>query len=141
MTSYLTRVIVLLATALLTCTVGLTAMAQVQPTAEQMRLINQLPSAQRQQALQALKEAQGQGTSTDTGQPRSINEPLGESATSELAEWGSEIDQTEVPKVEGRSRLVITFTPKSGLSDADLDELASDPVLSRLSGSQFFRGK
>ena len=46
-----------------------TVMAQIQPTAEQMRMINSLPPAQREQALSAIRQAQAQSSGSSGSPP------------------------------------------------------------------------
>ena len=114
--------------------IGGMAIAQVQPTAEQMRMINQLPPAQREQALDALRQMQSPGS--------------GETQLSTITE--EELTDTNFPKPEvdepkevirraaPRTRIVITFTTKPTLSPSDKIVVDKDPVLMQLQGSHHF---
>ena len=80
----------------------------IQLSPEQQQMLNLLPPAQRQQAMDALREIQTKETTT--GQ-QSINEPV--SQVNPLSP-DSLIEQSNFdaePRAEARSRLVITFTP------------------------------
>ena len=103
-------------------------------TAEQLRMINQLPPAQREQALQALRQYQD-------GQVQSVGEPVRERPNDASAAL-SPMRAVEPVGVEARAsangRLVIDLTPKPEMADRELAALRSDPVLSRLVGSRTF---
>ena len=80
----------------------------IQLTPAQQQMLNQLPPAQRQQAMDALRESQPKETAPDQ---QSINEPVSQVSPS-LPD--SVIEQSNLdaePRAEARSRLVITFTP------------------------------
>ena len=111
--------------------------AQFQPTAEQMRIINQLPPAQRQQALSALRQMQSQAE-VDRSQAN-ISEPLTKAVAKD-----SIVDvarRTQPPELEAEpaSRVVIDLTPKSSLTANELKQLDEDPVLGQIQGSHFYK--
>ncbi len=112
-----------------------TAYAQ---TAEQMRIINQLPASQREQALNALRQLQSSSSSSSISTQSSITEPLtGEDAQLEPTDMTQAVEPVELV-VDAGSRVVINLTPKESLTTTETAELNQDPVLSRLQGSQFF---
>ncbi|MEQ9561285.1 MAG: polysaccharide biosynthesis/export family protein [Woeseiaceae bacterium] len=114
------------------------AIAQtIQPTADQMRMINQLPPAQRQQALAALRQVQSQG-STGTTQS-SITEPLSTSESQNpQVDWTASATPPDL-RAEPGSRVVIDLVPKESLTPRQLTELEQDPVLGKLQGSNFYQ--
>jgi protein involved in polysaccharide export with SLBB domain len=111
-----------------------------QPTAEQMQMLNQLPPAQRQQALDALRQFQEQQ------RRRQAQEQPG---TAPESEFGAQLEipgtsaapypeEEQVPRAEGGSSLVINLTPKLSLTAADLVEIEEDAALSRIQGSHYY---
>ncbi len=96
----------------------------VQLSAEQLRLLQQLPPAQRQQALEAYRQLQQQGASagaTDTSPPQySPPVPI-----------VVEPEEPEIKRVSGGDRLVVQMTPRNGLR-------ISDPILLGLQGSRLY---
>jgi len=103
----------------------------IQLSAEQQRMLNQLPPGQQQQAMDAIRELQGQQAA---GAQRSINEVASTPAPA--------IDSAAIDEVLGsvettarpRSRLVIAFAPLTTLEEAEREALRNDPVLDKLSG-------
>jgi len=104
----------------LLCSAAMAQSIQLSPTQQQM--LDQLPPAQRQQAMDAMRQLEGQ-QSTVTQQ--SINEPVS-IPVQETTPVSSDVDSTAEP----RSRVVINFTPIEPLDD--------DPILQKLSGSHLF---
>lgn len=115
--------------------VALPSLAQVSGlTAEQQRMLNQLPPSQREQALKAL----GQYNSTQSGNNL---EPVREEATPSTQQTSPLIEpepQSVVPKASANGSLVLQFTPKSELTPKELSDLDKDPLQSRLKGSHTF---
>ena len=112
---------------------------EINLTPEQQLMLNALPPAQRQQALDAIQNRQAKGPD---GQVQSINEDLG--AEKEYSIDGDEEQDFDWDlRANPRSRLVIKFTPLELLS-FDEDEVAAfdatelDPVQQRLIGSHLF---
>ena len=103
----------------------------VQLSAEEQRMLDQLPPAQRAQALGVLQRVQG-------GQAESSRQPIRETDQSTISPLLEVVPQAEEPRARARSRLVIDFTAKATLSAIELKELSEDPVLARLSGSRTF---
>ena len=106
---------------------------QIRLTPEQQQMLNALPPAQREQALDAIRQLQSQ----QAGQvQQSINEPLetpeapGADLDTLLADYGVESE------AEPRSRIVLTLEPRSDLTRLEIKELAESPSLSKLSGSR-----
>ena len=111
------------------------AVAQsVSLTPQQQLMLNQLPPAQRQQALDALRQMQG-------GQTQTVGQPLTESAEIPGVALPPLIDvapEFEMPRAAANSRLVISFTLKETLTRPELSEFEEDQALARLEGSQTF---
>ncbi|NOX69706.1 MAG: hypothetical protein GXP15_11010, partial [Gammaproteobacteria bacterium] len=109
----------------------------VRPTAQQLQMLNQLPPAQRQQALQALEELnRGSG---GTSKPQSsvveglspfpqANAPLPTDFTGSIEE----------PKAEEGSRLIIDLTVTGDLSRQEEQALQNDVALQRIQGSHYY---
>jgi len=121
---------VLLPTLVLLALAATTAVAQsIQLSPAQQQMLNQLPPAQRQQAMDAMRQLQTQQSTTT---PQTINEPIQQPvATATKA-------SNTVGVAQPRSRLIIRFTPRASLSATERRQLSSDPVLRKLSGSQLF---
>lgn len=129
MTRYLSTVLV----ALLASSLSFAQDIQLSPAQQQM--LNQLPPAQRQQAMDAMRQLQAQ-QSTDTQQ--SINEPIDLSASTDSTSDIDQILSSAEMTAQSRSRLVINFTPRESLTNVQSRQLADDLVLSKLVGSQLF---
>lgn len=115
----------------------LTASAQsVQPSAQQMRVINQLPPAQRRQALQAIEQMNAsQGR---IGQePGEDGDDAGAPQPSLRTPSQTQIEPT-IPEAQAGARLVIEMHAIPELQGADLEALRADPALRRLEGSHYF---
>jgi protein involved in polysaccharide export with SLBB domain len=129
---------------LATCLIGalfllatMPALAQsVKLTPEQQAMLDQLPPAQRQQALEAIRQFERQNAGASA--PSTITEEF------ELPEESLEPSVQELPllqedlKAEGGSRLVIRLTPREDLSGRELQELESDPALEQVTGSKYY---
>ena len=122
---------------LLLTAIGAEAQQEVQLSTQQRQMINALPPAQRQQALEALRQLNSEQNGTSQS---SINEIV-ESPDSELdledglaqRELGD--DEDDILRADAGGSLVITFTPKTFLTPDELTAIEEDPVLRRLSGS------
>ncbi len=115
---------------------GTVVVAQdIQLSPAQRQMLNALPPAQRQQAMDALAEVQSQQA---TSPQRSINESLEEPAV--LADLDGIEPLSEPPEVtaQSRSRLVVNFTPNTFLTAEEQEELSEDAVLQQLIGSHLF---
>lgn len=107
----------------------------IQLSPAQQQILNSLPAAQRQQAMDAIRQLESQQSE---GTQTSINEGLTEATPS--------VDQADIDTIlasaktiaEPRSRIVISFTPIPSLTAAEQRDLESDPVLTKLSGSHLF---
>ena len=107
----------------------------IQLSAEQQRMLDQLPPAQRQQAMDALRQMQSR-QSVPTQQ--SINEVL--SRPQSRSPDGSELEDEEDEKLraESRSRIILSFEPDVELTPAEQMELDEDPIMQRLTGNHLF---
>jgi protein involved in polysaccharide export with SLBB domain len=117
--------------------VAAAALAQtVKLTPEQQAMLDQLPPAQRQQALEAIRqfEQQNAAKSSESGEIQELELPQTsiEAPLPELPLFEEE------PKTEGGSRLVITLTPRDDLSGRELQELETDPALEQVTGSNYY---
>lgn len=99
-------------------------------TPEQQRMLEQLPPAQREQALAALRQEL---------QNRSGRAPT-ETINEELTSLGASPadSNTDVIRAAAGSRLVIEFAAKETLLTSELDEIERNPTLRRLQGNRFF---
>ena len=108
---------------------------EIQLTPTQQQMLNSLPPAQRQQAMNAIRNAQSPSTA---GETRSINEIL---ESGNAASLEDEEDAGGFSKADSRSRLVIKFTPHELFNEAeaaDFDENDLDPAQRKLMGSHLF---
>ncbi len=130
----------LLPTLLLLTAIGVEAQQGVQLTPQQRQMLNALPPAQRQQAMEALRQVNSERTGV-TGS--SINEAL-EPSDSEfdpdagLAQREPALDEEDVLRAGAGSNLVITLTPKLSLTPEELAAIEEDPLLAKLSGSRAY---
>ncbi|MBU2677222.1 MAG: SLBB domain-containing protein [Gammaproteobacteria bacterium] len=102
---------------------------------EQQRMLNQLPPAQRQQAMDAIRQLQNQQSPTAQ---QSINESVSEGDSLPPVD---DVDPTVMevePRAESRSRLVLNFIPSEFLTGAELRAFKEDAELQKLIGSNFF---
>src|SRR5210317_1909118 len=110
---------------------GSLASAQsIQLTPEQQMMLNQLPPAQREQALQVLRQ-QSAGV-------QSVGQPVREEPSPAVSPAVAAKPMAEIQRAGASSRLVINFRPKESLTDRELEDLRSDPTLSRIQGSRTF---
>lgn len=115
-----------------------TSAQSVQPSAEQMRMINQLPPVQRQKALDALRQFESQQkaqSNQDDSASGRQNASRSVSKSQTDAQLGSDLESL---RVKAGSSLVITLTPKIDLTDRQLKGIDEDPALSRIVGSHYF---
>ncbi len=126
---------------LVLCQSAALAQQVFQPTPEQMQMLNQLPPAQRQQAMDALRQFQDQQRQLQQMQ----QQPTGASESDfgvqpQPADTlpGPFVGQADVPRAKPGSSLVVTMTPKLALTSTELDEIDADPALSRVVGSHYY---
>jgi len=106
----------------------------IQLSPEQQRMLDQLPPAQREQAMQAIRQLQDQQKGTTQ---QSINEPIQEAEPI----TSSTVDQTppyEEPRAQPRSSLVLDFTLLDTLTVDERLAIDNDPILRNLQGSRVF---
>ena len=111
------------------------AFAQAQPSAEQMRMINQLPAEQRQQALDALAQSNQQGNAG--AQKSSVEKDRAQSSSSQPPQ-DSTPQVPGQPAAEGGSRLIINLYAKLDLSPEEVKLLEDDVALQRVQGSHYY---
>ena len=102
----------------------------IQLSPEQQLMLDQLPPAQRQQAMDALRQLNEQQQTS----PQTINETLGEFSQPEQ----DAVRTIEEARAEARSRVVLKFELVEELPAVDRLEVEDDPVLKRLLGSHLF---
>jgi hypothetical protein len=120
---------------LLALTTSQSAAQNVQLTPEQRQMLDQLPPAQRQQAMQALEQLNRQ-ESDDTEDTESAEDL---SALQEDREQPDAIpERPEVAEADSGSRLVINLNPREDLSDAENRTLRDDAALQRIQGSHYY---
>ena len=103
-------------------------------SAEQQRMLDQLPPAQRQQALSAIRQIQSK--SSEERSTQTLNEQTAIASEEGPDEILPLVDAA--PRAEPRSRLVIRFTPRGNLLPSEVQLLDADPALNRLIGSHLF---
>lgn len=134
----MSRAIVLLLPALLLLiAIGAEAQQSFQPTPQQRQMLDSLPPAQRQQALEALRQLNSEQNGTSQSR---INEtadslePEFDLANGRAEERLDEVGD-DVLRADAGGSLVITFTPKTRLTPEEVVVIEDDPVLGRLTGS------
>ncbi len=126
---------VLVATCLLSLS-GTTAFAQdFQLSPAQQQMLNSLPPAQRQQAMDALRQLQSQQSATTQ---QSINEPIEQSTDRIRTKDFDQVLSSTESTAQARSRLVINFKPIDILDSNQQRKLSEDAVLQKLIGSHHF---
>jgi protein involved in polysaccharide export with SLBB domain len=123
--------------AILVCWHQASLAQQVQPTADQMRMINQLPPEQRQQAMDALRQFQSQQQQSTQQQEPSTED---RDPNQQVAPPTTQVDELEpeIPRAEGGTSLVISLTPKFDLTPEQLSEMDEDRALSKIRGSHYY---
>ncbi len=108
----------------------------VRLTAEQQLMLNQLPPAQRQQALQALEQLnrQGSGGTQQSSLAEQLS-PLPQAAQPLPAEF---LATPEEPEAEAGSRLIITLNLKPDFFLQETTTLQDDAALQRIQGSRYY---
>lgn len=107
----------------------------IQLSAEQQQMLNQLPPAQRQQAMDAIRQLQSPPVAV--GQ-QSINEPMSRTNSPGLTDTMEQPALESELRAEPRSRIVLDFEPSDSLTDARRRYVDEDPVLGRLVGSRLY---
>jgi len=121
---------------LLVCAASVVPAQSIDLSPEQQAMLNQLPPAQRQQALDALEQLKNQSAQQSVPQtPASETTPIPGMDEDPLAFLEPEI---EAVSAEGGSRLVIDFEPRFDLQREEKRAIEEDPALSRITGSQYF---
>lgn len=104
-------------------------------TQAQRQMLDSLPPAQRQQALDAIaqleqqQQAQSEAGEEGATEPDQETEPTISTPVESIRPG---------PHARERSRLVVNFLPVPELTPEELEELMADPALSQLIGSQLF---
>ena len=105
-----------------------------QLTPQQQALLDQLPPDQRRQALRAIQQYQD-------SQVQTVGEPVRELEEVEVPDLPisppAEPEADEL-RAGANNRLVISFVPREKLALNELEQIAEDPVLSRLHGNRVF---
>ncbi len=98
-------------------------------------MLDSLPPAQRQQALDAIRQLEQQAQAEAMGLEQADAEP---EDPVEVAATEDEEFTRPGPYARERSRLVVNFLPLATLTAEELDALMMDPALEQLIGSQLF---
>jgi polysaccharide export outer membrane protein len=115
---------------------GGTAFAQsIQLSPAQQQMLNQLPPAQRQQAMDAISQLNSQQS---TSNQQTINEPIEQSASTIGSVDIDQILASAKVTAQARSRLVVNFNPIDSLTSTQRQDLSEDLVLQKLIGSHLF---
>jgi len=101
----------------------------------QQQMLNQLPAAQRDQAMAVIGQLNARQTE---GTQQTINEPLDAPGSMDVASEIDRIIESAGNTAQARSRLVINFTAIESLTAAESRDLAEDPVMQKLIGSHLF---
>lgn len=107
----------------------------VQLSPAQQQMLDQLPAAQRQQAMIAIRQLESQQSETPKN---SINEPIEATPQDGDNRGIQEILKGVEVSADARSRLVVNFSPLANLTPRQRIGLDEDPVLSKLIGSHLF---
>lgn len=129
--------ILLLAALLLVAAVDTSDAQSFRLSPEQQAMLDQLPPAQRQQALDAIKQLQQQAGAETEASPDTDDEVRMIPGLEDMRGTIEEVEEEE-PSAEGGSRLVIEFEPRDDLDGRELKEIEDDPALNRILGSQYF---
>ena len=97
---------------------SITFAQNIQLSAEQQRMLDQLPPAQRQQAMDALRQMQSQQSQQSGSGQQSINEVAG--GLAELKATATQLPAVVdlTPRAEGRSRIILRFEADEDLTPA-----------------------
>ncbi len=107
----------------------------IQLSPEQQRMLDQLPPAQRQQAMEAIRQYE---TSRSLAPSSTLRESAADGAAPDLSPRVSRVAPKEEARADVGSRLVITFAPKVSLTSGERADLEEDPVFRRLRGNRAF---
>jgi len=114
-----------------------TVLAQsIQLTPEQQAMLDQLPPAQRRQALDALEQLQQQAAKP--GVPATTESEQAPAIGQQEIPFAFPEAEEEEPTADGGSRLVIDFEPRDDLERSERQAIDDDPALKRIVGSQYF---
>jgi len=113
---------------------GLAQSIQLSP--EQQAMLNQLPPAQRQQALDALEQLQRQAAQPQA--PQAVDKETVPVPGMEEDPLAFLEQEQEEASAQGGSRLVIDFEPRFDLQRDEKKAIDEDPALRRIVGSQYF---
>ena len=128
--------IVLVAVFLCLVNADVTQAQQIMLSPQQQAMLNQLPPAQRTQALEALRQLSQQNNGAT--EQSTLNESLSPLPQATEPAMLSMQDVEEEPRAGAGSRLVINFTPRDDLDRETREELESDAALDQLRGSHYF---
>lgn len=118
------------------------AQGVLQPSPEQMQMLNQLPPEQRQQALEALRNFQEQQRQLQAERQQLRGMPEAEAGDGTMVPGGMFqaplLQAEEVPTAEGGSSVIITLTPREDLAPEERARIETDQVLSTIRGSHYY---
>ena len=104
----------------------------IELTPQQQMMLNQLPPAQRLQAMDMLRQLQSQQQASK----QTVTETIQGFQPEEEEE--DALDEEEDLRAEPRSRLVIGFQYSDLLTETELRELEEDPIVTRIVGTHYY---
>ena len=132
-----TRLVTLSLTIVLLAAAPATAPAQsIQLTPEQQQMLNQLPPAQRAEALRQIEQLQ-RGSADDGSELSTLTDDLTPILEGE-ATLGPPPEEEEELRAEPNSRLIVTLELKEELERDQLREFRQDAALQRVEGSRYY---
>jgi len=103
---------------------------------QQQAMLNQLPPAQRQEAMRAIEQLQRQNGG---GELSSLSEEEVNSAIQgRRLSSPDDVEEEDEPRAAGGSPLIVTLTPSDDLSNEDEQGLQEDRALQGVQGSRFY---
>ena len=109
----------------------------IQLSPDQQRMLNQLPPAQRQQALDAIRQVQGQAAGPSSFS--TLNEATTQPPTDTLADAAIVASLDAEPVALAGSTLVVEMTLPEQPTPAQVQQLSGDPALAALEGSRVYQ--
>ena len=123
------------AMAILTLMSSVASAQGIQLSPAQQQMLNSLPPAQRQQAMDAMRQLESQQSQVSQ---TSINEVLSQPAASVDTGFADLKAGVVEVKAQARSRVVINFSLPESLGAVQRRTIAEDPILQNLVGSHLF---
>ena len=134
----LTRLVTLSLTSILLALAPAAVPAQsIQLTPEQQQMLNQLPPAQRAEALRQIEQLQ-RGAARDGSDLSTLTDDLTPLLEGEGTLGPPPEEEQEELRAEPNSRLIVTLELKEELERSQLREFREDAALQRVEGSRYY---